>query len=77
MAYEYTDPRREPEGALPDVNIIGSGSEFGYSWYWTSGSPECPGNVNLVGPFTTYQEALDDARSHGDCFEDYDPKVDR
>lgn len=82
MAYEYTDPRSEGElHAEPDVEVFGL---FGYSkaeqesskdgYYYAFGFPGCPWTSKPYGPFTTYQAALDDARRHGDCHEDYAPE---
>ena len=72
MAYEYTDPRIEGErDAQPDVEVFfASDNRFFYAF----GHPGCRWDSAPYGPFPTYEAALDDARRHGDCFEDYAPE---
>ena len=89
MAYEYTDERREPEAdTQPDVEVFHSSArgrvtskgfevktKAGY--FYAFGFPGCLHDSDPYGPFPTYEAALADARSHGDCHEDYNPKEDR
>ncbi|MEE8607468.1 MAG: hypothetical protein V3S55_07690 [Nitrospiraceae bacterium] len=75
MAYEYTDPRREGErDAQPDVEVFHRVWTLERGFYYAFGFPGCLWDSDPTGPFTTYQAALDDARRHGDCHEDYAPE---
>lgn len=64
MSYYYSDPAREHDPhALPDVDIWYTqkvNEESGY--YYAFGFPGCLHDGDPIGPFTTEQEALDDAR---------------
>ena len=81
MPYEYSNPKAmklEPYAHL-DVEVFHS-NEYslpGEDFYYAYGFPGEMWDSKPVGPFPTYQEALEDAQRGGDCHEDYDPKVDR
>lgn len=65
MPYYYSDPAREHDPhALPNIEIWYTHKlHKGISGYFYAfGFPGCLHDGDPVGPFTTEQEALDDAR---------------
>lgn len=77
MSYEYTDPKRaNDDHALPDVevfeekgswNVIDGVNTRGYGtlkegFYYAFGLPGCLWDSDPIGPFETYELALEDAR---------------
>lgn len=86
MSYEYTDPKREHDPhALPDVEVFHSdcleltegdkevdgGIIYnGDGFYYAYGLPGCLWDSDPVGPFETYEEALEDVRENSGGYED-------
>ena len=68
----YSDPAREHDPhALPDLDIwhedgtrLSDDEPEAYEagWYWCACFPGCMPDSDPCGPFTTYTEALADAR---------------
>ena len=64
MPYRYVDPDRETDPfSLPDVEVWYTQEVYKESgFYYAYGFPGCMHNSVPCGPFTTEQEALNDAR---------------
>ena len=64
MSQYYSDPAREDDPhALPDIDVWYMQENYEErGFYYAFGFPGCVHDSEPVGPFTTEQKALDDAR---------------
>lgn len=74
MSQEYSNPERETEeNALPDVEVFQvpedcepeteDGEPLTPGYYWWGCFPGCLPDGDPIGPFDTYEDALEDAQS--------------
>jgi len=62
QAYSIDDRREDPY-SLPDIEVF-EGSDYGLEdgFYWWSCFPGCLPDGDPVGPFETFEDALEDAQ---------------